>query len=294
VEVADFEGALPHSHTKVMIVDGKTILTAGFNMEYKHYAVDHPSGLGEGKQDLGLLVSGPVVQNSHRMFDDLWEGSDLYTCSDFYPANIDWRATCMKETAVADHVPEVLKYYLPGADSAFFSMYRSKEHDEADRIVERSLGAAQNHVDAMHVMFAMEMVCDLNLLFELCDFGEATEYLDGLMQAAENGATIRLILNPLPLNGIEAAVAYDVFIHELENRGLRDQVEIRFFDEGPVHYKTTLIDDEFLVVGSQNFHYSAYGQGTGLSEYSLGTNDLKAIEDYRQLFDYQWEQAVQR
>ncbi len=172
-------------------------------------------------------------------------------------------------------------------------MYRSKDHDEADRIVESSLGAANNQVDAMHTMFAMEMVCDLNLLFELCDFREATEYLDGLMQAAENGAKIRLIIYPIPLNGIENSVAYDVFTQELENRGLRDQVEIRFLEE-LMHYKTALIDDEFLIVGSQNFHYSAYGQGEGLSEYSLGTSDRKAIEDYQRLFEYQWERSTQR
>ena len=293
VEVADFDGAMPHSHTKFMVVDGKRALIAGFNMEYAHYAADHPSGLGADKQDLGILLSGPVVQNSHRTFDDLWEGSNQYTCSDFYPSLIPWQVTCRKGTGTADHVPEVLKYYLPGANSTIFSLYRSKEHDEADRIVESSLGAAQNEVAAMHTMFAMEMVCDLNLLYELCDFREATEYLDGLMQAAENGATIRLIIYPIPLNGIENAVAYDVFVNELENRGLREQVEIRFLEE-LMHYKTALIDNEFLVVGSQNFHYSAYGQGDGLSEYSLGTDDLQAIEDYQRLFDYQWERSTQR
>jgi len=293
VEVADFDGTMPHSHTKLMVIDGKTTLTAGFNMEYKHYAVDHPSGLGQSKQDLGVLVSGPVVQNTHRVFDDLWEGSTQYTCADFYPSYVVWQATCRKGTAVADHVPEVLKYYLSGGDSTVFSMYRSKKHNEADLIVKNGLSAAQNQVDAMHVMFTMEMVCDLNVLYELCDFGEATEYLDGLMQAAENGATIRLILYPIPLNGIETTVAYDVFVNELENRGLRDQVEIRFLEK-LIHYKTTLIDNEYLVVGSQNFHYSAYGQYKGLSEYGLGTSDAQAIEDYQRLFEYQWEQAVHR
>ena len=293
VEVADFEGAMPHSHTKFMVVDGKTALIAGFNMEYVHYAADHPSGLGADKQDLGVLVSGPIVQNSHRTFDDLWEGSPQYVCSDFYSSFIPWQVTCRQETAAVDHVPEVLKYYLPGAGSTIFSMYRSKEHDEADRIVESSLGAAQNQVDAMHTMFAMEAVCDLNLLYELCDFSEATEYLDGLMQAAENGATIRLIIYPKPLNGIENGVAYDVFINELEDRGLRDQVEIRFLEE-LMHYKTSLIDDELLIVGSQNFHYSAYGKGSGLSEYSLGTDDRQAIEDYQQLFDYKWDRSAER
>ena len=228
VEVADFEGAMPHSHTKFMVVDGKSALIAGFNMEYKHYAVDHPSGLGEGKQDLGVLVSGPIVQNSLRTFDDLWAGSPQLICSELNPRFIPWQATCRQETATADHPPEVLKYYLPGDESTIFSMYRSKEHDEADRIVENTLGSAQNRVDAMHTMFTMEMVCDLNLLYELCDFSGATEYLDGLMQAAENGAKIRLIIYPKPLNGIENAVAYDALLNELENRGLRDQVEILF------------------------------------------------------------------
>jgi len=241
---------------------------------------------------MGLLLSGPAVQNSLRMYDDLWEGSDLRTCSDFYPPYLVWQATCRGSTAVSDHVPEVLKYYIPGAGSNAFSMYRSKDYDEADRIVENSLAVAQNQVDAMHVMFAMDMECDLNLLYDFCDFGQATEYLRGLMQAAENGATIRLILKPQPTDGIESSVAYDVFTDELENRGLRDQVEIRFFEE-PVHYKTTLIDDEFLVVGSQNFHYSAFGQGEGLTEYSLGTDDPQAIADFKRIFEYQWQQASQ-
>jgi cardiolipin synthase len=262
-------------------------------MQYEHYAVDHPSGKGKGRQDLGMMITGPIAQSSHRMFDDLWAGSDELTCSNFSPGYRIWQATCRSSTAVADHVPEVLKYYLPGGQSTAFSMYRNKDHDEADRIVENSLSAAQTQVDAMHVMFAMEMECDLNLLYNLCDFGEATEYLKGLIAAAENGAAIRLILKPQPTDGIESSVAYDIFVEELEKRGLQDQVEIRFFED-PIHYKTTLIDDEFLVVGSQNFHYSAFGQGEGLTEYSLGTDDAQAIADFKRLFDYQWQRANQR
>jgi len=124
-------------------------LIAGFNMEYVHYPTYHPSDLGKNKQDLGILVSGPVVQNAHRTFNDLWEGSPLYTCDNFYPAFIPWQLTCRKETATADHVPEVHKYYLPAAESSIFSMYRSKEHDEADRMVEpgvESPGAGERPV----------------------------------------------------------------------------------------------------------------------------------------------------
>ncbi len=37
---------------------------------------------------------------------------------------------------------------------------------------------------------------------------------------------------------------------------LNKDLEIRFFN-GRVHAKTALIDQELLVVGSQNFHYSS-------------------------------------
>jgi len=294
VQVANFDGSMPHSHTKVMLIDAKMILATGFNMQYDHYPIVHPSGLGHGRQDLGMLISGPVAQNSLRAYDDLWEGSDQRVCDFSLPDGI-WQAGCVSKTAVSDRVPEVLRYYLPNgiADDTAFSMYRNKDHDEADRIVESTLMSANNTIDAMHVMFAMEMECDLNLLYNVCDFGEATEYLNGLMVAAENGVNIRLILKPQPTDGIESSVAYDVFTEELVERGIRDQVDIRFFKES-IHYKITLIDDEFLIVGSQNFHYSAFGDGDGLTEYSLGTDSAQAIDDFKRLFAYQWEQAEVR
>jgi cardiolipin synthase len=145
----------------------------------------------------------------------------------------------------------------------------------------------------MHVMFSMDIGCDLNLLYDICDFGEASKYLQNLINAAENGASIRLILKPQPTDGIESAVAYNIFVEELEKRGLRDRVEIRFFED-PIHYKTTLIDDQFLIVGSQNFHYSAFGQGEGLTEYRLGTDDDQAVADFKRLFEHQWASATQR
>jgi cardiolipin synthase len=51
-----------------------------------------------------------------------------------------------------------------------------------------------------------------------------------------------------------------------------------------------LIDDQFLVVGSQNFHYSAYGDN-GLTEFNIGTDDPDAIAAFKRFFDYHWERA---
>ena len=73
-------------------------------------------------------------------------------------------------------------------------------------------------------------------------------------------------------------------------RGLEDLVEIRFID-GRVHMKSTLIDQEFLIVSSQNFHYSYFGE-KGLLEFVVGSDDPGAIETYLNMFDYFWEQAI--
>ena len=76
----------------------------------------------------------------------------------------------------------------------------------------------------------------------------------------------------------------------MEKRGLEDHVEFRFFD-GLVHNKTILVDDEFLVVGSQNLHYSAFGKGKSLTEHNLGLVDPKAVKDFGRLFDYHWDRS---
>ena len=35
----------------------------------------------------------------------------------------------------------------------------------------------------------------------------------------------------------------------------------------------------------------ADGDGTGLAEYSLGVEDEQAVDDFKRLFEYQWERA---
>jgi cardiolipin synthase len=58
-----------------------------------------------------------------------------------------------------------------------------------------------------------------------------------------------------------------------------------------LHTKSALIDQEFLVVGSQNFHYSSWGEG-GLLEYGVATDDPQAVSKYLEMFEYYWEQAI--
>jgi hypothetical protein len=293
LEVADYAGNLPHSHVKMLVIDGKTAMAAGFNTTYDHFDNDHYSGKGAGRFDLGIQVSGPVAQESVRVFDDLWVGASRRHCSNFHPAVDElWQATCYDLRASGGHVPEVLRYDLTGGDSTAFSMYRSMSRDEADQQIVAALSSAHKTIDVIHVNFTMQLICDLNLLLNVCTADQDMPYLDALIKAAkDNGARVRILVTPDPFEGIESLIAISIIRGELLEAGVEDMVEVRFFD-GEMHPKANLIDDEFLIVGSQNFHYSAFGKGVGLNEYSLGVSDPRAIEDFKRVYDYYWERSA--
>jgi cardiolipin synthase len=61
-----------------------------------------------------------------------------------------------------------------------------------------------------------------------------------------------------------------------------------------MHPKAALIDEQMLIVGSQNFHYSAFGSGGGLNEYSFAVENDKAAEDFSRAFEFLWEQTEPR
>jgi phosphatidylserine/phosphatidylglycerophosphate/cardiolipin synthase-like enzyme len=79
-------------------------------------------------------------------------------------------------------------------------------------------------------------------------------------------------------------------MEELERLGLEEQVELRFYN-GKIHAKSLLIDGELLFIGSQNMHYSSWGE-RGLNEFSLATDSPQAVAEYQALFEAKWQQAI--
>jgi len=311
LEVANFAGAYPHSHSKFMVIDGKTTMAAGYNYGYLHLPKDHESGKGFDLFDLGIQVTGPVAQDSMSAFDDLWYGANRVHCD---MGGDDWQDTCADSKAVVNHVPEVLRSYVPEglgmevseeADSDVsgeqkntqspniaFSLYRTSDSKEADIFISTSMAAAAESIDMVHVNFSLEAVCSVNVVLPgFCTTDNALLWMKSLMSTIEKNHTkVRVIMENSNMNGIENRVGSSVLLEELEERGLSEYVELRF-DSGKIHAKSILMDDELLVVGSQNLHYSAWGK-SGLTEYSLATTSPAAIEEYKAVFESRWESAV--
>jgi phosphatidylserine/phosphatidylglycerophosphate/cardiolipin synthase-like enzyme len=293
VEIADFAGTYPHSHSKFIIIDGKVLIGAGFNYSWLHYPIDHSSGRGDGLTDLGIVVRGPAAQAAISAFDDMWLGANQLICPDYHLDDEEpWSDSCQWGKGEVWHVPEVLKFYPADSQHNAFSLFRTTFYKEADFTYTGVLDSAQSTIDAIHVNFSLELICMVNVLIDgVCTFDNALPWMIAMMDSVEQRQVkVRLLLETGGVKGLENGVAIQVFQDELAKRGLEDLVEIRFFD-GRVHMKSALIDQEFLIVGSQNLHYSSFGE-KGLLEFVVASDDPGAIETYSNMFDYYWEQAV--
>jgi phosphatidylserine/phosphatidylglycerophosphate/cardiolipin synthase-like enzyme len=105
-----------------------------------------------------------------------------------------------------------------------------------------------------------------------------------------NGVKVRVIMENTNSNGLENRVAGTVLMEELERLGLSHLVELRFYN-GKLHAKSMLLDGKLLIIGSQNLHYSSWGEA-GLNEYSLSTDNPQAISEYQTMFEEKWAQAI--
>jgi hypothetical protein len=93
LEVANFRGSYPHSHTKFAVADGKH-LDAAVNISWLHYPLEHPSGKGDDLTDWGVHRRAGA-QPALVVFDDQWQGSNQLVCSGFE----DWRNHSWKDPA---------------------------------------------------------------------------------------------------------------------------------------------------------------------------------------------------
>lgn len=291
LEVGNFEGAFPHSHVKVLVIDGKRAVSAGFNYQYHHLPADHPSGKGLGTFDMGIDVTGPIAQDVMFTFDELWEGATLRYCPDLSGGNLLWQYRCQDSRGVAEHVPEVMRYFVSDGQTVVFSMPRTKEMLLSDAQVEAVFANAEKKIDVIQSMFSMPLVCDLNYLYNLCNAEQGLPYIKGIIAAADNRVQVRLLLKMSPFMGTEAVVSLEVIQQALAEQGLEGVVEVRPFP-ATLHAKTAMIDDEIVIIGSQNYHYSAFGDG--LAEHNLAVVDPQAVSDYQRVFEYYWQLAEEQ
>jgi uncharacterized membrane protein HdeD (DUF308 family) len=298
LQVANYAGSLPHSHVKSVVIDGKTTIATGINLTYGHFPISHTDTPGDDRVDTGIQITGPIAQSTLAVFDDMWRNSNRKHCSDLNPKFEDfWKLSCGDKKGTVSHTPEVLRFYIPedlneDTYSNSLSLYRSSQYSEADDVISSTISGSNKTIDTIQVNFSLELICDLNVIIEVCDYNNSLKYMEALMSAVDNNnSKLRILTKKGPVEGIENKVAIEIFKEELKRRGIEDRVEIREF-RGDFHSKAIQIDGEFLIIGSQNFHYSAWEESAGLTEYNMTTDNASANEEFNKFFEYHWERSL--
>lgn len=296
IEVANYNGNLPHAHSKFLVVDGKTAVAAGFNYSYLHLEEDYPSDLALGLIDMGLQMTGPIAQTAMAAYDDLWRNSSTITCLTEPPLSaLLFTFLCGTRPSEVSHVPEVLRFYPATAENetAAFALHHTYRHLEADEALLAAIGAAQESIILFEVNFSLSTPCII--LAQIGDYCTGADFAPVYMLALRdailnNDVHVSVMMEESAMNGIENRTGIRWLTRQLEGTGKEGNLDLRFSGH-KMHTKAVLVDEAFLFVGSQNFHYSAWGPNS-LTEYNIGTDDPQAIAQFSAEFDYWWERAI--
>ena len=106
----------------------------------------------------------------------------------------------------------------------------------------------------------------------------------------DHDVKLRVLMEATAMNGFENRLAVRWLIGQAEEAGKLDNLDLRF-NSNKMHNKGVLIDQELLSVGSQNFHWSAWGDPS-LTEYNMATDDPRAVEGFLDEFEYWWSLAI--
>lgn len=294
VELGNYAGTFPHSHVKLVALDGETLLTAGFNYAYGHYPTEHPSGRGIRLYDLALVARGPAAQDGVNIFEDLWARSRVVTCAPGVRADAV-REQCRLGNLGTPAPLSAARRAVPAGEARAFSLYRREGFMQADQAVLALLNGATTRIDLLHVNFSMDLGCIVALLNPaLCTDRDRLPFMTALLGALERGVTVRLLTDgSAAMGAIENRIALAYLRREMQERGLpASRFTARWFP-GPVHAKGTLIDGRMLVVGSMNLHHSSWTQGLlGLNEAVLATSDPTMAAAFQDHFGRVWPQAA--
>lgn len=293
VEIVNFEGTWPHSHSKFLVIDGKELLIAGYNYSYLHLSKSHPSQKGLGMVDMGLHMTGPVAQSGMVAYDQLWDGATQINCPDYAEElPLQWTFTCEYSTAEVSHSERVSRFAVGEGEEDSFALFRNDNFKEADIAIGKAYASAEESIDILHVNFSLQAICDVGIVLkDACDYNNALSWMEALMESIENeDVKVRIMVEKEAMNGMENRIGISAFYDELKERELEDNVEIKFYS-GKLHAKSVLIDQELLIIGSMNLHYSSWGK-SGLTELSLTTSDEDAILDYSETFEQYWDEGI--
>lgn len=277
----------PHSHVKLHVIDGRDLTVAGYNYTDWHRPASEPEG--RDLHDLGLRVTGPVAQSGVAAFDDLWRHSLQLRCPDGVTRG-EAAARCQLTPPDPVTHPLAARQAVPSGGARAFMLYRRPGSDQADRAHLALLGAARSRLDLMQADFSPTLNCwGAYLNPEGCGPDTWPTYMNAVLQAARRGVHVRLLTVDYGTGAVANRSGVTLLRQALRRQGLQDRFEARYVTFN-MHAKALTVDRRVVVVGSMNFHFSAWGN-LGLAEAALATGDPAAVAQQEASFETVWQTA---
>ncbi len=293
LEVSNWRYMMPHSHMKLLVIDGKTTLVGGYNITRQHLPPGHPSGQSQNVHDLAITVTGPAARQAAAVFDDLWQYSRRVQCSlqqaptgpHLYcpPRDINLTAT---HTWLSDEMPTGTQWVFP--------IYRRRGFDSGDQAIATLMGSAQIHLDLLQSQVSGTLGCLLTWGAQNgCIFPQdALQMWQAVIESIEQRHIhVRVLLDQDPEGfNIEGQAFLSAMHKYLKAQDLDSYFEMKYYNSGRNHTKLILVDNQMASIGSYNLHYSSQGS-QGLNEYDLATAEPAIVSALQQQFDHEWSKG---
>lgn len=273
-----------YSHVKMLVVDNNQMIVSGYmpTEEFQTTGINSSEAHADA-HDFGLKISGPIAANGSSVFDSLWDESDiLCTEGDIYslPYMESWDDCHHGVGKISAHFP-----FTPIDDDIVLPLLRDHYNKTADTAIAAAIASATDEVLVMQNRVGVPGA----YIVPLYDENGWLPYAEALIEASHN-----------PNTKIHIIVSGDYQSIDYNSNSMLNFLK-RYYDEGgtqdswdlvryyradgyapKLHAKVFLVDGDFLVVGSQNFDHSAFGENTDefdLVEYSVGIEKGTDVDD---------------
>lgn len=298
----------PHSHVKLLVIDGQKVVVAGYNLSSWHWSREQG---GRSLHDLGIEVHGTGIGTEARaIFTDLWGRSqELYcpehqVCTIINPLEVGKTPVYkivykivykmpfdLSKSPYSIKIPISSDTILPikNTERAYL-LYRRSGHEKDDAVILTMIDNIKKSLDLIEADITPSLYY-LLVYFnsDNCSEENGGLYLKPLPNTLAREVKIRLIT----INYGECSLTNKSGVHLLKKAALEKKLshllEVRFYHE-KMHTKALFADEQLVMVGSSNSGFSSWGS-MGLSKANLITNNNATINEYRDLFNNMWNHS---
>lgn len=248
-------------HRKIMVIDGKTGFTGGYNLADEYFNYTHPYGQWK---DSGLRIEGKAVNTFTELFLEMWNSQEKGTLEDVSKYFVT--DSVNSTNSATNEQNSQLHQNTQTADKGFIQPYADSPLDNSyvgENVYLNIIKWAESYVyiTTPYLILGDEMKRELIL-------------------AALRGVDVRIITPGIP----DKKIVYKMtrsFYGELIDSG----VKIFEYSPGFIHAKQVLADGKLATVGTVNMDFRSFHHNFENGVLMYNTNVLKDIQnDFNDLF----------